>query len=195
MTIEDAWQDKSIKTWETCNNVSYICVKAQLHFDVCGFSSLVTDFDKTYEDLHMKTNEWFDRTFIPFLKLLYHTHQRSTQIMTSIKSYPIFMDMIYPFEAWRKGVWPMINLVIQPKSPHIVTLLFDGNHFAVLEMFLDKCQFVIYDGLNVKGTKMTSWSKHITHIVTIIGAVPIRGKGEGHIICCFVDDRSVLIYV
>ena len=26
----------------------------------------------------------------------------------------------------------------------IVTLLFNGNHYAVLNMFLDKCEFFIY---------------------------------------------------
>ena len=91
--------------------------------------------------------------------------------------------MIYPFEAWREGVYPMINLIIQhKKSPNIVKLLFDGNHFAVLEMLLDKCELVIYNKLDVKGTKMTSWSKHITHVVTTIGVGPICRKGKGGII-------------
>ena len=72
----------------------------------------------------------------------------------------------------------MINKIIQPKSPHIVTLLFNDNHFAVLEIFLDKLEFFINDGLDVDGTGMIMWSKHVTHIVTTVRVVPIRGKGE-----------------
>ncbi len=41
-----------------------------------------------------------------------------------------------------------------PNLPHIVTLLFNGNHFAVLEMFSNKLEFIIYDGLDVTGTGM-----------------------------------------
>ena len=75
MIIEDAQHDKSmIKSWEIGNNVSYTCMKARLHCDDCGFSALVTDFNKKYEDLHIKMNEWFGCTFIDlFLKLLYNT--------------------------------------------------------------------------------------------------------------------------
>ena len=89
------------------NEVSYTCAMARLHCDDSGFfAALVTDFNKKYDDLRVKTNECFDQTFIfidPFLKLLYHTHHRTMQTMTSIKSYPIFIDMSYPFEAWRQG--------------------------------------------------------------------------------------------
>jgi hypothetical protein len=54
MTIADAWEDKSmIKSWETANNVTYTCMKAQLQ---CNDSALVTDFDKKYEDLHVNVS-------------------------------------------------------------------------------------------------------------------------------------------
>ena len=71
----------------------------------------------------------------------------------------------------------MINSIVQLKLPHIVTILFNGNHFAVLEMFLDKLEFFIYDGLDFNGTGMITWSKHITHVTTTVRVVPIHGEG------------------
>ena len=136
----------------------------------------------------MKTNEWFNRIFIdPFLKLLYHTHHRTMEKMTATKFYPVFIDILFPFESWRQSVPPMINLIVQPKLVHIVTLLFNGNHFTVLEIFLDKLEFIIFDGLDVDGTGMIRWSKHVTHVLTTVRMVPSHGEGERlHIlIMCF----------
>ena len=98
--------------------------------------------------------------------------------MTATKSYPVFTNIVSPFQSWRQSVCLMINKIIQPKLPHIVTLLFNGKHFAVLEIFLDKLEFFIYDGLDVDGTGMLMWSKHITHVITTVGVMPTCGKGE-----------------
>ena len=85
----------------------------------------------------------------------------------------------------------MINWIVQPKSQHIVMLLFCGNQFAVLEMCLDKCEFFIYNGHDVNGTNT---KQHITHIVTTIRrVVPICGKGGCHIFCCFIAHILLLI--
>ena len=72
----------------------------------------------------------------------------------------------------------MINKIVELKSPHIVVLLFNGNHFAVLEMFLDKNEFIIFDGLDVQGTAMIRWSKHVTHVLATVGVISYHGKGK-----------------
>ena len=182
--ISDAWNHKSlIKHWETSTNFSYTCVKGRLHCDSCNFSAIVTDFDQSYEDHHVKATTWFCRTFIdPFLKMLYHVHHRSTEKTTTRKSlpksYPVFLDIQFPFESWRQSVPPVINKIVELKSPHIVVLLFNGNHFAVLEMFLDKNEFIIFDGLDVQGTAMIRWSKHVTHVLATVGVISYHGKGK-----------------
>ena len=182
--ISDAWNHKSlIKHWETSTNFSYTCVKGRLHCDSCNFSAIVTDFDQRYEDHHVKATTWFCRTFIdPFLKMLYHVHHRSTEKTTTRKSlpksYPVFLDIQFPFESWRQSVPPVINKIVELKSPHIVVLLFNGNHFAVLEMFLDKNEFIIFDGLDVQGTAMIRWSKHVTHVLATVGVISYHGKGK-----------------
>ena len=145
--------------------------------DSCDFSAIVTDFDKKYKDLHMKTTEWFDRTFIdPFLKLLYHTHHRSNEKTTARISYPVFLIIQFSFESWRQSVPPVITQIVQPKPPHIVTLLFNGNHFAVLEMFLDKSEFIIFDGLDVEETGMIRRSNHVTHVLASVGVCLLMAR-------------------
>ncbi len=186
--MSDAWDESYlIKHWETSNRFSYTCMKGQLHCDSCGFSTLVKDFDKKYEDLHVKTNEWFD--FIdPFLKVLYHTYHRTTEKMTARKFYLVFLDIKFPFESWRQSIPPVIHLIVQHKLPHIITLFFNCNHFAVLEIFLDKLEFIIFDGLDVDGTGMIRWSKHFTHVLATVGVVPTHSKGERLriLIMCFL---------